>query len=378
MSGSVHQAVVQNAAQVAMAGGGATKSTKGTVLGLQVRHIESPTARLEDALEELTFSESERVESELKKRKVKTRSSIKSHLIEKINNYLRAVPDIEERVPLKRFVQLIREHGRGMSSRQMREEAGRHTKDSTLQFAALVLAKDQLREEGFAGEVVDRLSQAAAALGAEKESEITAGFNISVEAHKAHGEEIGTTQELRDFYREVVLDYPDIAGTHEMIATKFSQLALPQAIDFLLKGLAADLAASKTSIDKPHLKLVINDMYQLKSLNSMYDQCGKLAIRLQGKGEEGFEDFSGTPRELVASLVEFKKRGWQAGRFLASLPDQYGLSSPSAKVYFFTEFGKVVHELPLKLFDSDTHARQQLLTLMQTAVDREIAREEEE
>jgi type III secretion system TyeA family effector delivery regulator len=57
------------------------------------------------------------------------------------------------------------------------------------------------------------------------------------------------------------------------------------------------------------------------------------------------------------------------------LPSVLGVAAAPARIYFLTQLREKVRTLPLKLFASP-ETREKLLESMQTALDREISREE--
>ena len=82
-----------------------------------------------------------------------------------------------------------------------------------------------------------------------------------------------------------------------------------------------------------------------------------------------------TAHELMKEVLQMTAQRWTDPDTLAKVATSAGLSSPPARIYFLTQLREKVRTLPLKLFASP-ETREKLLESMQTALDREIAREE--
>ncbi len=82
-----------------------------------------------------------------------------------------------------------------------------------------------------------------------------------------------------------------------------------------------------------------------------------------------------TAHDLMKEVLQMTSQRWTDPEALAKVVTAAGFSSPPARIYFLTQLREKVRTLPLKLFASP-ETREKLLESMQTALDREIAREE--
>ncbi len=82
-----------------------------------------------------------------------------------------------------------------------------------------------------------------------------------------------------------------------------------------------------------------------------------------------------TAHDLMKEVLQMTAQRWTDPDGLAKLATAAGFSAPPARIYFLTQLREKVRTLPLKLFASP-ETREKLLESMQTALDREIAREE--
>ena len=87
----------------------------------------------------------------------------------------------------------------------------------------------------------------------------------------------------------------------------------------------------------------------------------------------GATDF--TAHDLMKEVLQMTAQRWTDPDGLTKLTTAAGFSAPPARIYFLTQLREKVRTLPLKLFASP-ETREKLLESMQTALDREIAREE--
>ena len=261
---------------------GEVAATEGRFRGERVQHLRNPTAELEDAAEELTFGESERVEKKLSKRKLASGHGARSVAMEQARKYLREVPDLERTASSPNSsIPFSRE-----AARPIRTSCGSSPASSPMTPPTSTWHSPRSgsrRGERNADPVLGAaLDEAIAALEGENGPAIQAGLNVSAVAQAFAGREIGDIQQLRDLYREVVLDCEDINAAFQRVVEDHPGKSFDEAVRFMLKALGADLAAGTQTVSGVRLKRIMDDMYQLKSLNSVHEQCEDLLRR--GKG----------------------------------------------------------------------------------------------
>ena len=181
-------------------------------------------------------------------------------------------------------------------------------------------------------------------------------------------------QELRDFYRDVVLDCEDIQAAYRRVVEDHPGEGFDEAVRFMLKALGADLAATTQSVSKVHIRRLMDDMYQLKSLNTAHEQCADLLRRVQ-------RNFDATPgptasRDLLGELLTAQDRAWQGADAFAKLPTKMGVRGDEAGIYFLQGFKELVRFVPLKAFGDDMAKRDRVMISVQEALDVAIDNEE--
>ena len=364
----------QVASSVPGASSGQVTATEGRFRGERVQQVCNPTAELQDAAEELTFGESERVEKKLSRRKLRSGHGARSVAMEQARKYLREVPDLERNQKLSEFVKSILARGRPSNPDELRQRARDFSDDVTHQYLALSSAREQAAEQNADPVLGAALDEAIATLEGESGPAIQAGLNVSAVAQAFAGREIGDTQQLRDFYREVVLDCENINDAYQRVVEDHPGKSFAEAVRFMLKALGADLAASTQTASKVRLKQIMDDMYQLKSLNSVHEQCEDLIRRVQ-------RNFDARPsptasRDLMSELLTAQNRAWQGADAFSRLPQKMGVHGDEAGIYFLQGFRELVRFVPLKAFGDDMTKRDRVMISVQQALDLAIDNEE--
>ena len=351
-----------------------TRQSEGTFRGEKVAQVKDPSALLKDAAEELSFSESERAEKKLSKRKLSAERSLASEAVEKVQQYLEQVPDLEKNQKLSDFVQAMLERKPQPNEEGLRKGAGEFSDDETHQFIALGYLRDKAVTDGADPEFVTRIEKAIESLQSEKGPSIQAGLNISVVADKFASASLGDTQQLRDFYRDVVLDCSSVRDAYQRITKDHPNKEFGDAVKFMLNALASDLDAVPQSVSKGRLRQIMDDMYQLRSLNTVHGQCGDLLSRV-GRNF-GTEPSKTATQNLLSELLSAQDKAWQGADAFMGLPGKMGLEGSDAEIYFLQGFKELVRFVPLKAFGDEANVRDRVMIAVQQALDVAIDNEE--
>lgn len=345
----------------------------GNYHGVRVGLVKNPVAMLEDSAEELTFAHSEKVEKKLAKRKLGKRR-IKTFATEQAERYLRQVPDLEKNKKLAAFAKEISQMGKSATPQQLQEFAKQSYPDVSHQFLALSYARDQLQNDGGDAELVSNLSRTVATLEEQRGAEIHAGINISASAHEAAKQGVGEVQGLRDFYRDVVLDYTSVTQAYEKIVEEHSNEKFMDVIAFLLSGLSCEAGKDSRSLPKTQLKAIMDDLYKLKLLGGMYHQCDNLMEKIHSNYQLASAHNGQT---LLAELLQLKEKGWYSDQLIKDIAAKLDINQAQAKIYFFNGLKELIRLIPRKAFE-DEHKRAELMDSVQQALDAAIDQETEE
>ncbi|EXJ15645.1 type III secretion system gatekeeper subunit SctW [Imhoffiella purpurea] len=237
------------------------------------------------------------------------------------------------------------------------------------QYAALLSLVERLREEGASAERIAAAEQAVRELEQEQGPAIRAALNVSEVAADFAEARLAELQTLRETYRSVVLDAPDLSQTLKALIERYGEPELARAIQFLLRALSADLAADGTSTDPAKLNSVLNDLYRLELLTGLLEDCEDLVGRYRAFGQ-GFK-----ATDLLAELLALQGQTWLRPELIAPLPGKLGVREIETEIGFLRELKNLVRLIPLKAY-ADGDQRQRLLDVVQQALDGAIEREE--
>ena len=210
-----------------------------------------------------------------------TGRALDSFALEQARKYLEQVPDLERNQKLADFANSLSASGEPPGPQELRQRAKEFSEDPTHQFLALSFSLGRAVSGNAEPALIAALEGAIESLREENGPAIQAGLNVSTVAQTFSGEELGSTQDLRDLYRDVVLDCEEINDAFQRIVKGHPGKTFDDAVRFLLNALGADLAAAMQSVSRTRLRQIVNDMRQLKSLNSVHQQCQELMLRTQ-------------------------------------------------------------------------------------------------
>jgi type III secretion protein W len=202
--------------------------------------------------------------------------------------------------------------------------------------------------------------------------EIRAGLNVTGVALEFSETGLGTAQELRDFYRDTVLQYEGLKETFDSIAKNFDMKDFMGAVHYLIKAVGNDLQSKGSSISPAELKRLLDDLYRVESLGNLYCGCAGL-IDTMNRGFQVRVPLS--PQDMLDGILALKDEKWLTETHVLKLVEKVGTSDLEARIYFLRNMRELVRLMPLKLF-SDEESRFNLVGKMQQALDTLIEQEE--
>ena len=349
---------------------GRAASVDGNYQGQRVSLVPDPVSLLEDSAEELTFAHSEKVEKKLAKRKMK-KTGLHTFAMKQAERYLRQVPDLEKNKKLAAFAKQLAQMDKSASSQQLRKLAKQSYQDVSHQFLALSYARDIMHKEGVSTGLLANLGGAISQLEVQHGPEIRAGINISQNAAAVARQGTGDIQGLRDFYRDVVLDYTNITQAYHKVVKDYGDRKFMDAVGFLLDGLATEVGKDHRSLPKSQLKAVMDDIYQLKLLASMHHQCDSLMDKVHSNYHVALTH---NGQALLQQILELKEKGWYSDQLVEHMAEKLNIDHVQAKIYFFNGLKDLIRLIPYKAF-SDENKRAELTGSVQQALDDAINQE---
>ena len=184
----------------------------------------------------------------------------------------------------------------------------------------------------------------------------------------------GSPEELTQLYCDAVLDYGGIKETYRKIADQFGLSSLAQGIRFLLNALGADLRSEDSSIDRNKLKMIIDDMYQLKALTTVLEESERLWRVLSMVPQRFFEQALDLTLDLVLGMHRYS---WIVSEKITQLLKVLGMAGLAGEIRLLYDIRLMVTKIPLKIFpDEDT--RRLVLETLQEILDEKIMTEEDQ
>lgn len=352
-------------------------ASRGQYRGEEVIQTLDPISLLQSAAEELTFEASEDVEAkEIEEREVKsphdTNERVKA--VERVMRELNKLPDLPIE-KLRHFMGRLMTQ-RNQTSSQVLQHVRREFSDVSHQYTALLYARESLSKDPDYKELEKALTDAIDQLTLDHGSKIRAGLNVSVTAQTFADPQLGDIQQLRDFYRETVIGFDNLADAYASIIDKYGEQDFPNALAFLLKAAGDDFAAKGPSLPKIELKTIIDDMYRLEVLTGLQEDSHALVTKLHARSASLRPNYSG--HQLLRSVLKLKEERWLRADQINAVGQEMGLDDREidSVIYFLREFKDLVRRVPLKAYQNPGN-REKLLDAVQEALDDAIEREEE-
>ena len=345
---------------------------EGIYQGKRVVHHLDMQSMIADAAEELTFQESETVEKKISKRKVsKGRGKGIPEAVKRAEFYLKQLPDLKSSRRLEEFLEHVRQM-KDRSPRSLRRESRRLFKDPSHAYAALAYARDMVAMEGGDRKLVDALETALKEEMAEDGPAIRAGLNVTRTAQSYSDSGLGSTGELRQFYRETVFDYSGLGDLFGKLKEASGGRSFKEMAAYMMEALEADLSSRGPSIDPIMLKQIIDDLYGVQVIKNTEMDFERLSAQM----ERIFHHRPLlAPEDMARKLFALKEERLASPRIFFAILDKNGLTRTDEKIFFLREFREVARRLPEKAY-AEGEDRGHFLDVMQQALD-EIMEEEE-
>ncbi len=332
----------------------------------------SQESLFESAQEEMSFAVADQMGSGLSKKKFSKETRIRSHLLEKADDYIKRIPDINRKA-LDRFVSQSAKSP-FETARQWKQFAKATFDDPAHQFAALVKAREALIKKGSSTSAVAALSDAIDELTAESGAEIDAALNISGVIDESNHALLGGVSDLRSFYRDSVLDYGNISLTYQKIMEKYGAAQFKDSLNFLLKGLGADISARSSSLEPSRLRAIMEDIYIIKLLGGVREQVSELIETL--KIHYQATDIGNTEM-LMKLMLDLKNNTLPKAKDFLKLTKNMNIVRDDLIIYCLQEVKRFLRLIPLKAYDNDTALKSKLIMAAQEAIDIAILKEAE-
>ncbi len=221
------------------------------------------------------------------------------------------------------------------------------------------------------GRAEAQLREAAAELLAANRGAVLADMNTAAAARR-----LGAGADaFRHAYRDTVLGG---GGLPQVLRALLDATPGDAGDDFLQvlqstrAAIGLDVAAARPSTDPTRLHALVSDLYNLEVIATVIDRCRQLGDMLVQRF--GIPAIRATA--LTADLVGLSGDRWTDTARLKRLAERFNAAGdPACQVQFIGATGRILRQLPPKVFDS-AETRDALLDTVQVALDAAIEDEE--
>lgn len=267
-----------------------------------------------------------------------------------------------------------------VSGRDSSEEILRKTMKS---FADPSLADEALDylEQTSRGDLAKKVAKAKENLNSTYGREVAAGRNMGAEARAFSKEGLGSPTGLRDLYRDITGNPREATTLFEELQGKFDYEKLQTATNFLLHSMGADLKAKGPSIPPGELHTLMTECRNVLAILWVYKFFrGRMDLIASSFERSGMLMPSRITFEMLAKMfIAFLRERYPSMDKVFQLALKMGISADLlAQVILFTQMRDAVRGVAPKLYRSEQHRHDVLMSFIEALEEIEEQLEEEE
>ena len=208
--------------------------------------------------------------------------------------------------------------------------------------------------------------------------EVLAGRNMG-DVSRSHPE-LAAPKELRDLYREITGNPREAQELFEELIQKFNYEKMKEAIGFILQSLRADLTAKGPSISRGQLHTLVSEARNMQAILGVYrffkERSNMIRKQFDLSDIPYHEnlDFESLSKILVTLLKERYPSADKILRFAQSLKISDDIL---AQIIIFTQYRDAMRGVSPRLFKSDKHRQDMLMTVIEALSELEDELDEE-
>jgi len=227
----------------------------------------------------------------------------------------------------------------------------------------------------------NRLLQAKEQFNAAYGREIRAGRNISEQARAFSKQGLGSPTALRDLYRDLVAVPRSPHQIFDELTAKFKFSDMKNIIDFILHSLGTDMKSKGPSISKAELQRLFTEARSMQAILGVF-RFFYARMKLI-KGQFDRYDLTLPSRinfeVLSRLLMKLLQERYPSPDKIIKLSFVLGISEEvAAQIIIFTQYRDALRHVSPKLFKSERHRQDLLMTMIETLSDLEDEMEDEE
>lgn len=354
------------AAQNTGAAGGA--NSIGSLLGQQVQLISSPLSLLADAAEEMTFAVDTTKEFELEERKDREKTD------EATKKRVQLYQELMHKAGKNKQIDILKDSLQAKPGKENAlREALQQFSDYTDAWASLKsIAEEFENDPAVSDDVKTGIREAIQELEEKHGDEIKTGLHGALS--RSGFEDIGTSDDTRDLYRQVTFDFTSITNAFQYINEKYGDAGFEKAMDFLFASISSDISSDSPSMDKTHLEFVHQNLGKVRLLQSAYVQCENLVNRWEN--EHKVTNSGLKSMDILSAVVGFREINYLGTMHIEEIAQKAKALDIEREVLFMQDFVGMLRQFPDKIFD-DMQTYQKVMDVAQQALDKVIEREDE-
>lgn len=230
-------------------------------------------------------------------------------------------------------------------------------------------------------EMQKMLLRAKMQLNAQFGREIQAGRNMGAEARLFAEKGLGKPTALRDLYREITGNPRTPQALFDELTKKFKFSDMKNIIDFILHSLGSDMKAKGPSISRAELQRLFEETRTMQAILSLFRFFHSRMKLIRGQ----FDRYDlALPRQvtfetLAKLLMKLLEERYPSSDKVLKLAFPLGIAEEfAAQIIIFTQYRDAMRNISPKLFKSERHRQEMLMTLIETLSDIEDELDKEE
>ncbi|MCP5509072.1 MAG: hypothetical protein H7A39_01490 [Chlamydiales bacterium] len=209
--------------------------------------------------------------------------------------------------------------------------------------------------------------------------EIIAGRNMGG-VSRSHGD-LASPSELRDLYRDITGNPREAQELFEELIQKYTYEKMKEAIEFILKALRADLTAKGSSISHGELHTLVSEAKNMQAILGVYNFFKSRGRIIRQQYEQNALPLNNHLHfeTLSKLLVTLLKERYPSVDKILRLAGSLGITDDiMAQIIIFTQYRDAMRGIAPRLFKSEKHRQDMLMTTIEALAELEDALEEED
>lgn len=230
-------------------------------------------------------------------------------------------------------------------------------------------------------EVSTKLTSAKEKFNSQFGREIRSGRNISAHARSFSEKGLGSPTGLRDLYREITGNPRDPHTLFDELTQKFKFSDMKNIIDFILHSLGSDMKSKGPSISKGELQRLFGESRTMQAILGLFRFFyNRMPLINSMFNRYDLSMPSKMKFDVLARLLMLiiKERYPTPDKVLQQALTLGIAEEFNAQIIVFTQYRDAMRNLSPKLFKSDRHRQELLMTFIETLSDLEDELDEEE